>query len=93
MEVLLNISGRVQHVWFRSWAVKTAYEIGGISGWVRNMENSDVQIYMKGKSNAVDMMIAKCYRGPFLARVDRIDIKTKDFGSLPEITEGKFFQL
>ena len=93
MEVLLNISGRVQHVWFRSWAVKTAYEIGNISGWVKNIEDGNVQIYMKGKESAVNEMIAKCYVGPFLARVDKIDIETKNFNNLPEIIKGKFFQL
>ena len=35
-EVYLKIKGRVQGIGFRWWAVKTAEEIGGISGWVHN---------------------------------------------------------
>ena len=93
MEVLLNISGRVQHVWFRSWAVKTAHEIGKISGWVRNLEDGAVQIYMKAEEFAINQMILKCYNGPLLARVDKIDIKTGKFDDLPKIEDGKFFQL
>ena len=41
-EVYIKIQGRVQGIGFRYWAIKTAEEIGGISGWVRNAPDGSV---------------------------------------------------
>ncbi|MFV0625822.1 MAG: acylphosphatase [Alphaproteobacteria bacterium] len=71
----LIIQGRVQRVWFRGWAVKTASEIGGIGGFVKNLNNGDVEILMKGSDESLQKMIALCAKGPTLARVDNIILK------------------
>lgn len=71
----LLIQGRVQRVWFRGWAVRTAQQIGEISGFVKNLENGDVEIVIKGKEENLQRMINACYVGPALARVDYIVLK------------------
>ena len=71
-EVYLKIKGRVQGIGFRWWAVKTAEEIGGISGWVHNAADGSVEILMSGEEDNIDRMILACHAGPLLARVDSV---------------------
>ena len=63
-EVYLKIKGRVQGIGFRWWAVKTAEEIGGISGWVHNAADGSVEILMSGEEDNIDRMILACHAGP-----------------------------
>ena len=60
-EVYLKIKGRVQGIGFRWWAVKTAEEIGGISGWVHNAADGSVEILMSGEEDNIDRMILACH--------------------------------
>lgn len=93
-EVYIKIEGRVQGIGFRRWAVSTALEIGGISGWVRNEDDGSVEILMSGSEDKIDKMICCCYKGPFLARVDSIKFLsgiTNYF--LPQIEIGKFVRI
>ena len=56
-EVYIKIRGRVQGIGFRWWAVKKAREIGGISGWVRNVEDGSVEIMMSAEEDKLDEML------------------------------------
>ncbi|MDD4555906.1 MAG: acylphosphatase [Alphaproteobacteria bacterium] len=67
----LLIQGRVQRVWFRGWAVKNASHLG-LGGFVRNLENGDVELVIKGSEEALQKMLTACFSGPPLARVDNI---------------------
>lgn len=90
-EVYIKIEGRVQGIGFRYWAIKTAEKIGDISGWVRNAPDGSVEILMSGEEDKIDQMIVACYKGPLLARVDRIKfVPGRLSGFLPPIAEGKF---
>jgi acylphosphatase len=53
----LRISGRVQGVCYRGWAVGKATELG-LSGWVRNVTDGTVEILINGPKDQVDEMIA-----------------------------------
>lgn len=90
-EVYIKIQGRVQGIGFRYWAIKTAEEIGGISGWVRNAPDGSVEILMSGEEEKIDAMILACHKGPSLARVDCVSFIVGRVSSfLPPIEEGKF---
>jgi len=65
------ISGRVQGVWFRAWTQKAALKLG-LTGWVRNRTDGTVEALLCGRSEQLEAMIAKCRKGPTLARVDKI---------------------
>jgi acylphosphatase len=73
----LLIHGRVQGVWYRGWSVETAHGLG-VSGWVRNRRDGDVEMLVAGPEMAVEAMIARCREGPPAARVDRIDVSQSD---------------
>jgi acylphosphatase len=65
------ITGRVQGVWYRGWAVDEAIE-RGLSGWVRNRRDGSVEALFSGPEIAVRAMIERCRQGPPAARVERI---------------------
>ena len=69
------ISGRVQGVWYRAWTQKAALELR-LSGWVRNRLDGTVEAVFSGAPEQVEAMIAKCRRGPPLAKVK--DIRRTD---------------
>jgi len=69
--VQVVIQGRVQGVWFRAWTEGEARKLG-LSGWVRNRTDGTVEVLFSGPSRIVDTMLAKCHKGPPLARVDSV---------------------
>jgi acylphosphatase len=71
--VLLRISGRVQGVGYRAWAIETAARLG-LRGWVRNRGDGSVEALVSGAEDAVAAMIEACRAGPFAARVTKIAV-------------------
>lgn len=68
------ISGRVQGVWYRAWTAGEADKLG-ITGWVRNRTDGTVEALFCGPAGSVDTMLARCRKGPPLARVDAITVE------------------
>ena len=68
----VRIYGRVQGVWYRGWTVAQAKELA-LGGWVRNRTDGSVEAVLSGPEPAVREMIRRCWQGPELARVDRIE--------------------
>jgi len=71
--MLIQVSGRVQGVFFRASTRDKATSLG-LTGWVRNLANGDVELLVEGEPAAVARMLAWCHRGPALARVDACHI-------------------
>jgi acylphosphatase len=61
--VHLRISGRVQGVGYRAWAMRAAGHLG-IRGWVRNRADGTVEVLVIGDEPAITAMIAACRQGP-----------------------------
>ncbi len=66
------ISGRVQGVWYRGWAVDEA-RARGLDGWVRNRRDGSVEAVFQGPAAAVEEMVAACRQGPPMARVAAVE--------------------
>jgi acylphosphatase len=80
--VRLRISGRVQGVGYRAWAVRRAAELG-LRGWVRNRADGSVEALAIGNDDAVAAMIEACRKGPLGARVVNVNTSNvADDGSL-----------
>ena len=67
------ISGRVQGVNYRAWTRDQAAALG-VSGWVRNCRNGQVEAVFSGSAEAVEKMLAACREGPDWARVTKVRI-------------------
>ena len=69
LQARLTITGRVQGVGYRYWAMRTGLRLG-VTGWVRNRTDGSVEALIVGDDAAVGAMIDACRRGPADARVD-----------------------
>jgi acylphosphatase len=79
--VRLRITGRVQGVGYRAWAVETARRLG-LRGWVRNRADGSVEALVTGDEEEVAAMIEACRDGPFAARVAEVAVSEEvDDGS------------
>jgi acylphosphatase len=66
--VTVKVTGRVQGVSFRWYAVQEAERLG-VAGWIRNEPDESVAGHFEGSDDAVDAMVAWCRRGPSYAAV------------------------
>jgi acylphosphatase len=66
--VTVKVTGRVQGVSFRWYAVQQAERLG-VTGWVRNEPDESVALHVEGEDAAVDAMVAWCRQGPSYAAV------------------------
>ena len=86
----LRITGRVQGVGYRAWAMQTAARLG-LRGWVRNRSDGSVEALVIGEEDAVGRMVEACREGPFGARVSDVAVSdAEDDGSIgftPKPTE------
>jgi len=71
--VRVRISGDVQGVGFRAWTERRAVALG-LFGWVRNLDNGDVEAVFLGPAAAVDTMLVACREGPRHARVGTVEV-------------------
>ena len=75
--VHLLISGKVQGVFFRATAKDVADEIG-ITGWVKNTEEGDVEIKATGNHDQLQKLIGWCKIGPKRAIVTNVAVTNVD---------------
>ena len=76
IQLHVMISGRVQGVWYRANTKQKAEELG-LTGWVKNAADGNVEAVFEGEESTVDEMIAWCRVGPPLAQVDDVKIIRK----------------
>jgi acylphosphatase len=67
------ITGQVQGVGFRFFAVRAAQRYG-IDGFVRNLPDGRVEVVAEGLHEAVDTFLAELHRGPSGADVRSVDV-------------------
>ncbi len=65
------VSGRVQGVFYRASASEKATSLG-LSGWVRNRRNGDVELLARGDPLLVDELEAWLWQGPRMASVTSV---------------------
>jgi acylphosphatase len=71
--VHLIIKGKVQGVFFRASARDQARNIG-VTGWVKNTAEGNVEAVVSGEENKVRSFIEWCRKGPDEAVVTNVDI-------------------
>ena len=66
-----TISGTVQGVFYRASTQNEAKKLD-LTGYVRNLDNGDVELEAQGDGHAVDTLIEWCRQGPPDAEVTRV---------------------
>ncbi len=77
--------GRVQKVGFRIEVIELAKRLG-VTGFVNNLENGDVEAELQGSKNKIDFLVS------FMESLKRIKITSKEENEIPIVEEEKEFQ-
>lgn len=72
-----HIIGRVQMVMYRDFARRAA-RARGITGFVRNEDDSSVAVVAEGEDAALRSYVEELHGGSMLSRVDAVDVTWKD---------------
>jgi acylphosphatase len=67
------VSGHVQGVSFRD-ATRSQAEQLGLSGWVRNTQDGQVEAVFEGDADTVQQMVEWCRSGPSSADVEDLSV-------------------
>ena len=73
----INITGKVQGVWYRASAKDKALELG-LTGKVWNEVDGAVGAIAQGAEDKIMQFIRWCKQGPPLAKVESVDYKEID---------------
>lgn len=75
--VQLLIKGKVQGVFYRASAKKTAGNIG-VTGWIKNTAEGNVEAVVSGSEEQLQNFLSWCKKGPGKAVVDEVTAIAKD---------------
>ncbi|MEJ0093277.1 MAG: acylphosphatase [Methylocella sp.] len=89
--VRVTIGGLVQGVGYRAWTEDEAQK-RGVQGWVRNRSNGDVEALFAGPAQAVEALCELCWRGPPLARVEKVEVEQAEAAAPAEQGAGPGFR-
>lgn len=87
--IRLYITGTVQGVFFRQY-IKENADKNSVLGYVRNLEDGRVEVFLQGESNSVDSLIAICKRGPQHSQIRSVEEKEE---RLQDFKEFKVLKL
>lgn len=79
--VRVYIEGTVQGIFYRAF-VKENAERHNVKGFVRNLENGRVEIFLEGNNDDVDKMIELCRTGPKHSEIKNVEVKDEKFQDL-----------
>ena len=76
--VQIVVEGMVQGVGFRYFVLGEARQLN-LKGFVRNLPNSNVEIYSEGDRGLLEELIKSVKVGPRLSRVSNLQIEWKEY--------------
>lgn len=71
----IRVKGRVQGVGFRAHVEYVARQIGGLTGWVRNVGYDTVEAVAEGERGKVEELVEAIQQGPRGSRVDESTVE------------------
>lgn len=82
----LVFSGRVQYVGFRLEIQQLALRLG-LTGWIKNLENGDVEMEIQGMNNRIDFLLN------FMNSLIRIKINRMEKDTVRVLEQEKEFRI
>ena len=71
----IRVTGREQGVGFRAHVEYSARQIGGLTGWVRNIGYDTVEAVAEGERGKVERLVEAIKQGPRASRVDESSVE------------------
>ena len=81
--VRLYIKGTVQGIFFRQF-IKENAERNDVKGFVRNLEDGRVEVFIEGDNENIDKMIELCNKGPKHSKIDNVEVKEEKIQDFKE---------
>ena len=72
------IKGLVQGVFFRFHIQNMAKKLG-ITGWVKNLPDGNVESVFEGEKNLLEEIISFCNKGPIESRVEKVVVENEKY--------------
>lgn len=79
--VRVYINGTVQGVFFRGF-IKENAERYNVKGFIRNLEDGRVEVFLEGNIEEVNKMIELCKQGPKHSQIRSVEVKDEKFQDL-----------
>ena len=76
--VRIYVDGTVQGIFFRSFIKQNAERLN-VKGFVRNLEDSRVEVFAEGNTDEIHEMIKICKRGPKHSQIRNTEIRDERF--------------
>lgn len=76
--IRIYIKGIVHGVFYRAFVKENAEKLN-LKGFVRNLEDGRVEIFLEGDSEEVNKMTDLCRQGPKNSKIEKIEIKDEKF--------------
>lgn len=77
----MYISGNVQGIFFRAFVKENAEKLN-VKGFVRNLDDGRVEIFMEGNDIDIEKLIEICKQGPKSSQIKKVEMKNEKFQDL-----------
>lgn len=72
--IKVKITGTVQGVFFRKFVKENADALG-VRGYIRNMDDGNIEIVLEGRDEKVNELLNKCKQGPSHSEVKEVEVE------------------
>ena len=76
--IRLYVTGTVQGIFYRGFVKENAEKIN-VKGFVRNLEDGRVEVFLEGNPEEVKKMIELCKKGPKHSMIKSVEEKVERF--------------
>ena len=76
--IRIYITGTVQGIFFRNFIKENAERLD-VKGFVRNLEDGRIEVFLEGDVDDVKKMIELCKKGPKHAQIRDVEEKSESF--------------
>jgi acylphosphatase len=76
--IRLYVTGIVQGIFFRKFVKENADKYN-VKGFVRNLEDGRIEIFLEGDSKGVSEIVELCKKGPKHSQIKNTEIKEEKF--------------
>jgi len=72
--IKINVSGTVQGVFFRKF-IKDSADKFKVRGFIRNLDNGQIEIIAEGRDENVNLLLSTCRQGPLHSEIKKVESK------------------